>query len=406
MSERLVNDGTGQYQALVVGKGLMGAAMARHLASSGVQTALVGPDEPLDKKAHTGVFASHYDEGRITRSLDVSADWGLLARRSISRYRQIEAESGIRFFSDVGAMMAGPETGSSSDFIKNAYATGRTLEADFEPLRGEALSSHFPFLSFPDDTLGLYEPQDAGYVSPRNLVKAQTIAAQRQGAEIISCEVDRLEERSGHVDVHCRDGRVLTANQVAVAAGGFSNKPGLLPAQLPLKVYARTIVFFHLSQEEAGRLRTMPSLVLRGLFPDASDPYVLPPVLYPDGAYYLKIGGDLIDVTVDDQEEIKAWFRADGSTDVKDMLEETVNTLLPTLRYSDTSLGTCVTTFSPNGQPIIERVSPRLCAVTAGNGAGAKSSDELGRLGAHALQGLTLNGQGYTFAFANVDQAA
>jgi sarcosine oxidase len=31
---------------------------------------VLGPDEPAHRAAHTGVFASHYDEGRITRVVD------------------------------------------------------------------------------------------------------------------------------------------------------------------------------------------------------------------------------------------------------------------------------------------------------------------------------------------------
>ena len=56
-----------QYDYIVVGKGLMGAAAARHLSAHSSSIALIGPDEPPDRAAHAGVFGSHYDEGRITR---------------------------------------------------------------------------------------------------------------------------------------------------------------------------------------------------------------------------------------------------------------------------------------------------------------------------------------------------
>ena len=63
------------FDTIVIGKGMMGSAAARHLALSGARVALIGPDEPADKTSHTGVFASHYDEGRITRALDTNVDW-------------------------------------------------------------------------------------------------------------------------------------------------------------------------------------------------------------------------------------------------------------------------------------------------------------------------------------------
>jgi sarcosine oxidase len=68
---------------------------------------LVGPDEPVDKSSHQGVFASHYDEGRITRALDADGFWADVSRASIERYGEIESASGVRFFTGCGALMAG-----------------------------------------------------------------------------------------------------------------------------------------------------------------------------------------------------------------------------------------------------------------------------------------------------------
>ena len=61
------------FDFVVVGRGMMGAAAARHLAKTGASVALVGRGEPADWKAHDGVFSSHYDSGRITRTIDVFA---------------------------------------------------------------------------------------------------------------------------------------------------------------------------------------------------------------------------------------------------------------------------------------------------------------------------------------------
>jgi len=46
------------FKYIVVGRGLMGAAAARHLARQADGVAVIGPDEPGDRKAHQGVFAS------------------------------------------------------------------------------------------------------------------------------------------------------------------------------------------------------------------------------------------------------------------------------------------------------------------------------------------------------------
>ena len=84
------------YKYIVIGKGMIGSAAARHLAERTDGVALIGPDEPRDPANHDGVFADHYDEGRITRILDPHLVWAKLARESIRRYRDMESRSGLR----------------------------------------------------------------------------------------------------------------------------------------------------------------------------------------------------------------------------------------------------------------------------------------------------------------------
>ena len=85
---------------IVVGRGMIGSAAARHLAGLTDGVTLIGPDEPADYAAHDGVFASHYDEGRMTRISDPDPDWAVTSKRSVARYDEIAAESDISFFTN------------------------------------------------------------------------------------------------------------------------------------------------------------------------------------------------------------------------------------------------------------------------------------------------------------------
>jgi sarcosine oxidase len=67
------------YRYVVIGRGLIGAAAARHLATQEDGVAVVGPDEPSDRGNHDGVFASYYDEGRMTRMVDPFMQWAVTA---------------------------------------------------------------------------------------------------------------------------------------------------------------------------------------------------------------------------------------------------------------------------------------------------------------------------------------
>jgi len=366
----------------VIGAGMIGAAAARHLAQAGHDVVLIGPPEPEDKAAHKGVFASHYDEGRITRALDPWPFWSKASRASIARYGQIAAESGIRFFHETGTVMAGHE---DSLYIRRLCEVQQDQALPCDRLQGDALAARFPFFQFDPGTLALHEGQGAGHINPRALVRAQIMLAERAGARLLPDIVLGLDEVVTGIRIRTDRGDVQ-ANQVLVAAGGFANM--ILPAPLPLTVYARTVVLLELDAGEAARLAAMPSLIW--LEPDGNDPYLLPPIRYPDQRIYLKMGGDVVDVVLRDTQDMQDWFRSGGNRSVGRMLEAQVRARMPGLRVQSAHVQPCVTTFTPQNIPALERISPRLSVAVGGCGRGAKCSDELGRLGAELALGRAL----------------
>ena len=83
------------FDTIIIGKGLIGSATAKHLSLSQKNIAIIGPDEPSNlEQAH--VFASHYDSGRVQRLIghnDVMTQLNLL---SVNHYPWLQAESGIK----------------------------------------------------------------------------------------------------------------------------------------------------------------------------------------------------------------------------------------------------------------------------------------------------------------------
>lgn len=345
---------------------MIGSAAARHLAKAGHDVILIGPDEVnTDYARHKGNFGSHYDEGRITRKNDYRAFYAQVSTASINRYPEIAAESGIEFFTEAGALIAG-----SPDYMADVAQHRDSVDVDCIELDAAGIVETFPYFDFPDDYTASYEPKDAGYISPRNLVAAQSKAARSHGATIIDEEVLSIQ-----------DGLVKTANhtieadQVIVAAGGWTDD---LLGRQTLTVYARTVAFHEVGPEEVRRLAKMPSLVL-----DSMDGlYVLPPIRYPDGKVWLKLGGDPVDVALPDKTAINDWFRSGGSAEVGTYLTDRICEIMPGLAFESRFHLPCVTTWSDNGIPEIRRLSDRLIIAAAGNGAGAKCSDELGRMAA------------------------
>ena len=363
----------------VVGRGMIGAAAAKYLAQAGHEVVVIGPDEPVDRASHDGVFGSHYDEGRITRSLDADPFWSEVSRASIARYRDIEAVSGVAFFTECGAMMAGPaQDARMAEVDAVRQAAGITAEA----FDRAGLAERFPYFHFDDGHTGLYEAKDAGHISPRKLVRAQSVLAQKAGAHLMDVYATGIRETGQGVVVDTTAGTV-EAEHVVVAAGGFSNM--VLPKPTPLAVYSRTVTFFEVDEDEAARLAGMPSLVYTDS--DGHAPYLLPPIRYPNGKIYLKIGGDPVDHLLETPAEMQAWFQSKGRADVGEFQRARIEHKLPGLAIRAMHTEACVTSFSPQDKAVIEAQSARIWLACAGCGRGAKCSDELGRRAAALLTG-------------------
>lgn len=388
-----------QFKYIVVGAGMMGAAAARHLAATGEGIALIGPGEPVDIKNHTGVFASHYDAARITRTIDGNADWARLANRSIARYGDIKRESGVEFYGEVGCLIVGKQRGTGFPYIENVCGAASKLGVETEIFDDVALAQRFSYFSFEDGCEGVFEKSNAGWINPRALVRAQIVAAEKRGVTRIDDVVVSVREESGGAVVTTASGDIYTADRVLVAAGGFSIAEGLLPQALQMEVYARTVAFFEISDDELPRYAGMPSLIY-----EPGDPrkhiYLLPPVRYPDGKFYLKIGGEPVDVPLRTDKEIRDWFRSGGNERVRDDFVEIIEGLIPTIDTSRVSMAACVTSYTPSGFPAIGyTASPNIAVLTGGCGAAAKSSDEIGRLGAELLVEGAIVDDGYEADF-------
>ncbi|MET0748539.1 MAG: FAD-dependent oxidoreductase [Rhizobium sp.] len=388
------------FKFIIIGRGMMGAAAARHLASQSGGVAVIGPDEPQDKKVHDGVFASHYDEGRITRTIDPDADWARLANRSIARYRDIERESGVAFYSQVGCLVVGPKRGGAEDYIANVAHAAQTLKVRTDLLDDDGLKARFPFFAFPGGSEGVYEAQGAGHISPRRLVKAQSLLAERTGAKVLKETVVSIRDEDGLAVVRTFEGNIYRAEKALLAAGGFSIAQSLLATPVAMTVRGRTIAYFEISEADAMALDAMPSLITKSPG-DIDSIYLLPPIRYPDGKYYLKIGGDPDDYEIGSDAEMRAWFRTDGRVEVREHLTRIIGELIPGIRPVAISSGACVTSYSPTDYPMIDYTSsPRIAVMTGCGGTSAKSSDEIGRLGAELLLKGRINDDAYNTDFA------
>ena len=388
------------FRFIVVGRGMMGAAAARHLANQTDGIAVIGPDEPEDRASHQGVFGSHYDEGRITRTIDPDTDWARLANRSISRYADIERDSGIQFYAPVGCLVTGPKRGGKTTYVGDVVEAAGRLGVQTELLDDAGLKAKFPFFAFASGSEGVFEPHGAGHISPRRLVKAQSLLAEKAGARVIKQTALSIRDEGGLAVVKTAEGDTFSAEKILLAAGGFSIAENLLPRPVEMKVYGRTVTFFEVTEAEAEALSSMPSLI--SVAPEDVDSiYMLPPIRYPDGKYYIKIGGDPDDLQFESEAELRAWFRTPGRDKAREHLVRIFHELVPGMKRPPSFTNSCAISYSPTGYPMIGYTSSSRIAVLMGcSGTSAKSSDEIGRLGAELLLAGRIKDQGYSTDFS------
>lgn len=379
------------FDCAVIGAGMMGSAAARYLAESGRRVVVIGPGEPADYHTHAGVFASHYDQARLTYQVSNDLLWSYLGMSAIARYGEIEARSGIRFHSPVGKLKAHAVNGGDErarHTLKRAEQLAVRLH--HYPAGDAGWSEHGPGLSFPVSCAVTFEPDPAGFINPRLLVRAQLALAYRSSAVMIREKAHSVEEMAGNVRIALADGRVIICDTALIAAGAFTNFHRLLPSPLPLRIKTETIILGQLVEVDAARWAGMPVVVYEIDDPEISEVYLTPPVRYPDGNYYAKLGAN----TVADQwpltlDEVGDWFRRGNSDRCLPALERALRSIMPSAVFSSVRSARCVVCYTPGRAPTIDRVpgSERLFVAAGGNGMGAKGSDCCGRLAAGLMSG-------------------
>lgn len=372
------------FDYIVVGRGLTGAAAARHLTTQGYGVALVGPGEPDNWQTHQGVFASHYDEGRITRIIDPNLDWARFAQRSIHRYRPLEQQTGLSFYGEVGHLAVGEPAGESGQYLQRLHQVAIALQVPVEWLDRAALAQRFPYWRFPDRAVGLWQGQQAGYVSPRGQVAAQTRAVALNGGVIVDDLAVAVRSEGQRVRVETSS-TSLTARGAIVATGGFTRACGLLPEALPFWVQGHTVLLAEVAPADLPRLAAMPSLIFK---PEdrTHHAYLLPPIAYPDGRWYIKIGGSNIPPIAADLSTLQRWFKGTGETAVAHHLQTQLGQLLPDWTPVRCQAIPCVSTHTASGYPLITPLEDSSIVTLVGcNGYAGKSADELGYIAAQRL---------------------
>ena len=388
---------------VVIGAGMFGAAAGKYLSSSGARVCVVGPAEPARHSQVTAQsFGAHFDEARITRRLGWDPVWQTLDARSLARYRTIEEESGVPFYTEVGSLIL--MAGSISERTLSMLDQSQGDDIAVERLSEEDLRREMPLLGLPKlsgGVEGLLERTGAGYITPRGLVGAQLELTRRAGGLVRRAAVDSVARVPGggwEVAMHGDDGPTrIRTERVLVATGALTNHNAVLPdgLDLALHVFTEPNLLLRLSDEQVAEYAGLPAVVT--IDPDDignlnSSSYLVPPVRYPDGHWYARIGPGMQPMVKElhDADEMVTWSRRQRITDEqREVLSEMITTLLPGLAPTAVVEAGCLIDKTPSRYPYLGTVDDRstFSVAVGGNGHGARGSDEMGRLAARVVLG-------------------
>eukprot|EP00092_Neocalanus_flemingeri_P024620 GFUD01026703.1.p1 GENE.GFUD01026703.1~~GFUD01026703.1.p1 ORF type:complete len:407 (+),score=122.84 GFUD01026703.1:198-1418(+) len=380
------------YSVVIVGAGLIGSSAAKWAAElcnkKGEKVCLVGAKEP-NRKQEGKLFGAWFDAGRITDILDESENWRLLAEKSIARYRDIEEKSGIKFYSEVGFVTLVDDKYAEKEELEEASRTVINSGYQCDRVDFTNAESKFPLLNITEDLFGYHQPDHSGHINPRELIKAQQSLAASNNCDIICEEVTDIKKDDTNFLLTLSNGKTLSADKIILAQGAYLNWSKLLKnffkMEVDLQLTTQTIAYLRVSDEEANRLKSLPTIVTTYQRGALDGTYILPPILYPDGKFYLKLGHhDNFERKIETAEEMLEWYRGgEGDKEAVAELAQFLQSFIKDLTVEEVTGGCCVTSNTPTkAAPFIQEVAEDLVVAAGGCGYAAMSSDEIGRIAA------------------------
>lgn len=372
------------YDSLVIGKGLIGSAVAKYLSRAGGRIAVTGPDEFTALKEGI-VFSSHYDQSRIQRIIGKDETWTLLNQQAVNEYASLEHSTGIRFHSGAGCLYVNPY--GSDAYLDAAAAQALKFHLNFTALPdAKKLSVAFRDFHFPSSSAGLFETAPSGHINPRLLIQAQLKSAEQNGVNIFNDTINNMSYEHDQIKMTALSGKIFYAKKVLLAPGAFINSFNFSEQKLAVKLKGETTILARVGIEEARRLEKLPSLLYETMDPGIQNIYLVRPLQYPDGNYYVKMGANLTgDFFFDDLSQIQHWFNSESDPEELAAMERALGTIIPSLQIESCAIKKCIVTFTKHHKPYIGEVRKGVYIAAGGNGYSAMCSDTLGKIAANLL---------------------
>jgi len=281
-----------QYDAAVIGGGIVGTSILYHLCESGFRKVIL-----LEKEKMLGTGSTAKSAGGIRHQFS-NIENILMTIKSIKIFREIEKKTGINNEFRKNGYLIFASTDSTMNQLAVIAENLKKLKIDFKFLEKKEIKKNFPHLNVTDLKGGLLTPGD-GYLDPHTILYSFTSLAKKKKAVIkTSSQVIKIKKQeNGTFLIEIAPGDIIKSEIVINAAGpwiGDINK--LVDVDLPHKSCKRQIF---VSSENRLIPRNSPLTI------DFNNPFYF----RPEGETILLSASEKKDV--DEKECIFEWNETD-----------------------------------------------------------------------------------------------
>ncbi len=231
-----------KFDAIVIGLGAMGSAIAYQLASHGIK--VLG----LEKFGLNHTNGSSHGKTRIIRTAYIEhPSYVPLVQRAFELWFQLQAESRKNLIKITGGIMFGRP---GSELVSGTINSARQHNLPYEVLSAREAASRFPVFEPDEDEVAVYE-KNAGILFPEECVAAQAELAEKFGAELrFNEEITRWEASNDGVVVGTRN-ETYNANFAIFATGAWLTEL-VSELKLPLRCERQVPFWFRPKKDGAS----------------------------------------------------------------------------------------------------------------------------------------------------------
>ena len=342
------------------------------------------------------VFGCHYDEGRITRTISEIETEQIFAYRSMPEYIHLERQSGIKIFSEVGFAVMGQNGDSSvGEYVKMADIFCEKNSVISEEINEKFVQQKWNYLVPPANCFGRYSKKYNGHISVRNLVTACQEVFMKSGGDRILSAASEIEKSEDGFKITLSNDEIITTKKIVLACGSFVNFFNLLPNKklLDLQLVGHTVMKFELNEQDSKTLSDFPSMMINPSPDSPSYLYILPPIVYPNGKCYFKLGhsvgpeydSERIGKRIETLEDAKQWYCQTDYPKARNHFRSYFSKLFPNINPVSEQLDYCVMALTPSGKQYIDFIEDGILLAAGGNGKSAKFGLEIGRVCAKSI---------------------